>query len=473
MSIITEAAETGAESASDSETTAPPTDFPFTVAFPNAANLISSGVITTGQAADILQDATTAAADWGQYIGGGPAPLRVDIDVAAIGATYLAIGGPASSVAVGTLDGRTLVEPSAEYTLTTGSYLADSTSDVTITLGATYLPQMYLDPNGTPPSNEYDLVGILRHEMAHGLGMTGYISSNGARGADETLFDHYVQENTDGTAYFVGPNAKAVYGGPVPLTTIDNGENYYHFADSGAEPASGDLMTGLGLPPGPGRQISALDLSVMKDVGEPVLSEGLACFARGTRMAAPTGEVAVEDLGVGDTLLTADGAQQRIVWIGHRKLDCTRHPDGGQVWPVRVAAGAFGPGLPARDLLLSPQHAVFAEGVLIPVKRLLNGHSIRQEPCPRVEYFHIELARHELLLAEGLPTESYLDTGDRACFANGGGALVLHPDFSRWAWDGRACAELKMVGPEVDAARAKLAARVGMAPAAGVGYKAA
>jgi hypothetical protein len=68
-------------------------------------------------------------------------------------------------------------------------------------------------------------------------------------------------------------------------------------------------------------------------------------------------------------------------------------------------------------------------------------------------------------MAEGLPTESYLDTGDRACLENGGVALVLHPNFARRAWDAGACAELKVIGPEVAATRARLAER---ARAAGV-----
>jgi hypothetical protein len=463
--MITEQTDPSPGADPETDTAAVPTDFPFTVAFPNAANLIASDVITSGQAAAILQDATAAAGDWGQFIGGGQAPLRITVDVSAIGSVYLATGGSTSNVAIGTLDGRALMEPSAQYTLTTGTYLPGSTSDITITIGSAYLPQMYLNPDpaipGTAPPDKYDLVGILRHEMAHGLGMVGFIAPGGSRGADETLFDHYVQQNPDGTASFVGPTADAVYGGPVPLTTASNGEQFYHLGNSGADPATQDLMSGLGLPPGAARPISALDLAIMKDIGEPVLSAGVTCFARGTRLAGPAGEIAVEELKAGDILLTVTGAHRRIVWIGHRQVDCTRHPDGRQVWPVRVKAGAFGPNLPKRDLLLSPQHAIFAEGVLIPVKALVNRRSIRQEACPRIEYFHVEMVRHELLLAEGLPTESYLDTGDRACFANGGGVLALHPDFSRWVWDGRACAELKVVGPEVDATRARLETRAG------------
>ncbi len=181
------------------------------------------------------------------------------------------------------------------------------------------------------------------------------------------------------------------------------------------------------------------------------------CFARGTRIATPEGAVAVEDLQAGDLVTTAGGETSAVVWVGHRGTDCQRHPEPRKVWPVRIREGAFGPNLPERDLLVSPQHAIFDEGVLIPAKVLINGSTITQEPVARVEYYHVELARHDLLLAEGLPTESYLDTGDRASFENGGGAMILHPDFARWAWDARACAELRVTGPELDAVRAKLA----------------
>ncbi len=81
---------------------------------------------------------------------------------------------------------------------------------------------------------------------------------------------------------------------------------------------------------------------------------------------------------------------------------------------MRVKAGAFEDARPRRDLWLSPDHAVFVDDVLIPIKRLINGTSIAQVPVEEVTYYHVALGRHDVILAEGLPTESYLDRGDRS-----------------------------------------------------------
>jgi hypothetical protein len=148
-----------------------------------------------------------------------------------------------------------------------------------------------------------------------------------------------------------------------------------------------------------------------------------------------------------------------ITWIGHRRVDCDRHADPASILPMRIATGAFAPGQPARDLLLSPDHAVFFDGALIPIKYLLNGDTVHQVPAREVTYFHIELEKHDIVLADGLPVESYLDTGSRSAFANGGGAIQLHPGFAssdsqtslRWEADGHA--PLVVSGPHVERAR--------------------
>ncbi len=177
-----------------------------------------------------------------------------------------------------------------------------------------------------------------------------------------------------------------------------------------------------------------------------------ACYAKGTRIATPAGEVAVEHLAPGDLVQAHFAGSAPVVWVGHRHVDCRRHPLPDKVWPVRVAAHALGPRMPHRDLVLSPDHALFIDGVLIPVKHLINGKTITQEKQDTVTYFHIELGEHDVLLAEGLPAESYLENGDRAAFDNAGGVVSLHPDFSRRRWDALGCAPLVVTGPKLDAA---------------------
>jgi hypothetical protein len=183
------------------------------------------------------------------------------------------------------------------------------------------------------------------------------------------------------------------------------------------------------------------------------------CFAAGTGIATPAGNVAVETLRPGDRVRLARGGSAEVRWLGHRRVNCARHPRPRDVWPVRVRAGAFAPGQPTRDLLLSPDHAVFVNGVLIPIRYLVNRATIAREPVAAVTYFHVELARHDVLLAEGLPCESFLDTGNRGCFENAGGVVQLHPDFALRLWDGDACAPLVLDGPILAAARRRLLRR--------------
>jgi V8-like Glu-specific endopeptidase len=187
-----------------------------------------------------------------------------------------------------------------------------------------------------------------------------------------------------------------------------------------------------------------------------VAADDAACFAAGTRIAAPEGERPVETLRVGDLVLLARGGVARVAWLGHRTVRCDRHPRPCDVWPVRIRRGAFGEGLPRRDLLLSPDHALFLDGVLIPVRHLVDGDAVARIAATSVAYWHVELARHDVLLAEGLPCESFLDTGNRASFANGGAAVRLHADFAQRQWDADACAPVLLAGGRLRALRDRL-----------------
>jgi Hint domain len=168
--------------------------------------------------------------------------------------------------------------------------------------------------------------------------------------------------------------------------------------------------------------------------GTDVFLSTVTCFVAGTRVLTVTGERTVESLMQGDIVLTlADGelVAQPVRWVGQRRIDLTAHPRPATVAPVRIRRGAFADNMPHADLLVSPDHAVFVEGKLICARQLINGTTIRAEKgWTAVEYFHVELDTHAILLAEGLPAESYLDTGNRGFFANGGEPLVLHPDLT-------------------------------------------
>jgi hypothetical protein len=195
------------------------------------------------------------------------------------------------------------------------------------------------------------------------------------------------------------------------------------------------------------------------DTSPPFGTTPPPCFAAGTRIETARGPVAVERLRVGDRVRTDSGDFAAVRWLGHRGVDCCRHPRPEDVWPVRVAAHAFGLGRPHRALLLSPDHAVYCDGVLIPVRYLLNGATVRQERRRSVTYWHVELPRHSVLLAEGLPCESYLDSGNRCAFANGGTVVLAHPDFARAAWAVEGCAPLVTEGPARDLVYRRLLAQ--------------
>ncbi len=189
-------------------------------------------------------------------------------------------------------------------------------------------------------------------------------------------------------------------------------------------------------------------------------NEPAVCYAAGTRILTRQGEVAVEALREGDEVMTLLGQGfAAVTWLGHHRINLKTHPDPRAVQPVRILAGAFGPRRPARDLRVSPGHALYVDGVLIQAERLVNGATIRREAdCETVVYWHVELDRHDVILAEGMPAESYLDTGNRTAFVGGGDFVQLHPDFAPRHW-AETCAPMVHEGSALKAAKALLLRR--------------
>ena len=148
-------------------------------------------------------------------------------------------------------------------------------------------------------------------------------------------------------------------------------------------------------------------------------STNAPCFCAGTLIATDRGNVAVETLAAGDLVATTDGDVRPIRWIGRRAV-ATRFADPLKAMPVRIRAGALAESAPARDLLLSPCHAVLVDGVLIQAGALVNGTSIVRETAmpEQFTYYHVELGDHALVFAEGVAAETFVDNADRMGFDN-------------------------------------------------------
>lgn len=151
------------------------------------------------------------------------------------------------------------------------------------------------------------------------------------------------------------------------------------------------------------------------------LNATLLCFLEGTLIATPDGEKAVEDLRAGDVVLTASGGTTTVEWLGEQPV-ATATTNPAKVNPIRIRAGALGDNIPARDLLVSPDHAIGIDGYLVNASALINGSTVTREgqmPGAGFTYFHVETGTHELLLAEGCPAETYVDFIGRDGFVNG------------------------------------------------------
>jgi hypothetical protein len=140
----------------------------------------------------------------------------------------------------------------------------------------------------------------------------------------------------------------------------------------------------------------------------------ILCFTAGTRIDTPHGPRRVEDLCAGDAVVTLDNGVQPLLWTGGSDHTVADLCDRDRLRPVRIPRDAFGPGRPARDTLVSPQHRLLLQNwraeisfgsaeVLVPAKALFRP----DRPTAPVRYIHLLFARHEVVVANGLPMESF------------------------------------------------------------------
>jgi hypothetical protein len=191
-----------------------------------------------------------------------------------------------------------------------------------------------------------------------------------------------------------------------------------------------------------------------------------ACFVGGTHIRTARGDVPVEALVVGDLVVTTSGDHRPIRWLGHRTINCRLHSDSARVMPVRIAAHAMGVNRPARDLSVSPGHAIcitVVDEVLMPASALINDTTIAQLDVEEVTYWHVELDSHDIILAENLPTESYLEMGNRSFFIESGvtaiGAVPDAPTEASGATHADFCRPFHAAGSLVEVVKQQIRAR--------------
>jgi Hint domain len=184
--------------------------------------------------------------------------------------------------------------------------------------------------------------------------------------------------------------------------------------------------------------------------------EVVPCFLKGTHISTAGGEIPVEQLTIGDLARTASGALRPVVWIGSGQALATRGRRDAAT-PVIVRRGAIAENIPSRDLRITKGHSLYIDGVLIPAEYLINHRSILwDDTAQEVTVYHVELAEHDVLIAEGTPAESYRDDGNRWLFRNANSGWDFPPK--------PACAPVVTGGPIVDEIWRRLLDRAGPRP---------
>lgn len=168
------------------------------------------------------------------------------------------------------------------------------------------------------------------------------------------------------------------------------------------------------------------------------------CFTPGTRIATADGEIPVEDIRVGDKVVTRDNGLQQVRWIGGRSLRGRELASSPHLNPILIQAGALGGGLPERDMRLSPNHRMLVSSdltalyfkereVLVAAKHLVNHRGVFGVNSLSVIYIHLLFDRHEILMADGAWSESF-QPDDRSLRAIGNAQrqeiLEIFPDLS-------------------------------------------
>ncbi|MDR3533566.1 MAG: Hint domain-containing protein [Rhodopila sp.] len=249
-----------------------------------------------------------------------------------------------------------------------------------------------------------------------GSSFTGFSSINFAAGSSWTLKGNVggLASGQKITGFAVGDTIDLTGIGLVTAETFANG---VLTLTSGSNTYTLDIET-----PGPS---GTADFALSSDGNGG--TDVVVCFAAGTQIGTPDGEVPVEQLQIGDRVLTARNGPRPVKWIGQGKVLATRGKRSAAT-PVIVRKGALADNVPNRDLRVTKAHSLYIDDVLIPVEFLVNYRTILwDDRAQEVAIYHVELDSHDVLIANGAPAESYRDDGNRWLFHNANAGWHLPP----------------------------------------------
>lgn len=172
-------------------------------------------------------------------------------------------------------------------------------------------------------------------------------------------------------------------------------------------------------------------------------SGSYTCFLAGTMIETINGLVAIEDIQIGDQIITYQNGQKQIqpvIWTGYNTAHVMPFiSDNLAGYPVRIVKNAIAEGIPSKDLLLTSEHCILLDGQFIPVRMLVNGTSISYDhSIKEYTFYHIETEEHSIISADNLLTESYLDTGNRSSFISTNNLIEITNRQKKWNIDSAA-----------------------------------
>jgi Hint domain len=277
--------------------------------------------------------------------------------------------------------------------------------------------------------------------------------------------DQYFIDDTSGGISLSGSNIE-INGQTVATAGASGGVLTVDFNSSATTADVDDVMEHLGYANTSATPPDSVTLDYTFDDGSATATAsvqafvGIACYCAGTLILADHGEVAVETLQIGDRVITASGVARPIKWIGKRSYGGRFIMGRKDILPICFKTGSLGDGVPKRDLWISPHHAMYLQGVLIEARDLVNELTVTQaEQVDEVEYFHIELESHDVIVAEGALSETFVDDDSRSMFNNAHEYKGLYPDAA--VAEARYCAPRVRDGYQIEAVRRAIDARAG------------